>query len=198
MVSVCLVLIVLTALTGTGFGLPNPPKDGYGVEELSWKVEVFPGQAHHVLNGTIQQVYNKAMEINPGFQLKPNSAVNKREDVSPLEKREQLTNYYCNNFPFANCEPIIDGINYLSSVPGQPVNGPGPGKCGQVSCSYNSAIWWCNDNPTTYTLDGFGDIAYVASIVLQNCGVCNGLISYVAGQQFTAQDWNVIVRDGSC
>lgn len=38
-----------------------------------------------------------------------------------------------------------DGIAYLKSVTGTPVNGPGPGTCNRVSCSYNSAIYWCND-----------------------------------------------------
>ncbi|KAK9368505.1 hypothetical protein V1509DRAFT_653086 [Lipomyces kononenkoae] len=204
MVSVGLVLFVLTAFTITGFGLPNPPKDGYGVEELSWKVEVFPGQAHHVLNGTIQHVYNQVMEINPGFQLKPNSAVKKRQDasrVSPLKKRQTLTNYYCDNFPPAQCGPIADGINYLIGVSGQPVNGPGPGNCGQVSCSYDSAIWWCNDNPTTYTLASFIDIAALAQDVVNDCAYGDCLVSFaptVAGQQFTDQDWNVIVRNGIC
>ncbi|KAK9368507.1 hypothetical protein V1509DRAFT_623119 [Lipomyces kononenkoae] len=121
-----------------------------------------------------------------------------RVGVSPLQER-QLSVYYCNNYPYAKCHPIFDGINYLYGVSGQPVNGPGPGNCGQVSCSWNSAIWWCNDNPTTYALGSFGDIANLASDVVQKCSYCNaGAYFPVAGQQFTDQDWNVIVRDGSC
>jgi hypothetical protein len=27
----------------------------------------------------------------------------------------------------------------------QPKSRPGPGMCGRVSCSYQTAIWWCND-----------------------------------------------------
>lgn len=27
----------------------------------------------------------------------------------------------------------------------KPSNGPGPGRCGRVSCAYDTAIFWCND-----------------------------------------------------
>jgi hypothetical protein len=36
-------------------------------------------------------------------------------------------------------------VRYLRRVQGRPRNGPRPGNCGRVSCSYKSAIWWCND-----------------------------------------------------
>ncbi|KAK0672293.1 hypothetical protein QBC41DRAFT_353561 [Cercophora samala] len=42
--------------------------------------------------------------------------------------------------------PIEDGITYLSRLSGTAMNGPGPENCGRVSCSYNSAIIWCNNN----------------------------------------------------
>lgn len=44
---------------------------------------------------------------------------------------------------------IGDGITYLNSF-GDGYCGldDGPYKCARVSCSYNSAIWLCNDNDT--------------------------------------------------
>ena len=44
-----------------------------------------------------------------------------------------------------NGNHVNEGINYLLGVDGKPGNGPGPGNCGRVSCSYQSAIYWCND-----------------------------------------------------
>lgn len=40
---------------------------------------------------------------------------------------------------------IWEGIYYLDTFDGQPKSDPGPGMCGRVSCSYNSAIYWCNN-----------------------------------------------------
>lgn len=40
---------------------------------------------------------------------------------------------------------VKQGIEYLGTVAGTPTEGPGPGACGRVSCSYGAAIYWCND-----------------------------------------------------
>ncbi|KAG8424721.1 hypothetical protein J3458_001492 [Metarhizium acridum] len=40
---------------------------------------------------------------------------------------------------------IEEGIEYLRGLAGVPRNGPGPETCGRVSCSYQAAIWWCNN-----------------------------------------------------
>jgi hypothetical protein len=45
----------------------------------------------------------------------------------------------------ADVGAIRNGIRYLRGLNGNPTNGAGPGNCGRVSCSYDSAIWWCND-----------------------------------------------------
>jgi hypothetical protein len=45
----------------------------------------------------------------------------------------------------ANQLTILSGISYLRNV-GVPCNtGPGPGNCVRVSCSYDAAIYLCND-----------------------------------------------------
>ncbi|KAK4195720.1 hypothetical protein QBC40DRAFT_315603 [Triangularia verruculosa] len=63
---------------------------------------------------------------------------------------------------------INEGVNYLQSVPGWCNNGPGPNNCGQISCSYNSAIMWCNHNPYPYkTL--CQDFAKYARAVMTGC-----------------------------
>ncbi|KAK4172842.1 hypothetical protein QBC36DRAFT_293965 [Triangularia setosa] len=40
--------------------------------------------------------------------------------------------------------PIGIGIMYLARLSGTAKNGPGLQNCGRVSCSWNSAIIWCN------------------------------------------------------
>jgi len=50
-----------------------------------------------------------------------------------------------NQWDPADIEQIAMGIQYLSGLAGKPGNGPGPGNCGRVSCSWGASIWWCND-----------------------------------------------------
>jgi hypothetical protein len=115
----------------------EPPAPGYGVETLEWAVEVAPGQTE-LLNGTVEEVMSQASQINPRFKLKERAPVAR----SVIKRGNKI----CDNFPDkAIWWAINDGADYLRNLPGQPTNGPGPGNCGRVSCSYNSAIWWCND-----------------------------------------------------
>ncbi|KAK0663510.1 hypothetical protein QBC41DRAFT_23981 [Cercophora samala] len=65
----------------------------------------------------------------------------------------------------ADASHITDGIYYLKTVPGYCTNGAGSSNCGQISCSYNSAILWCNNNKHTYTTHCKSLAKYAQAIV---------------------------------
>lgn len=130
------------------------PLPGYEVEELVWEVEHTPGKPPAKLRGTIEEIHDQILDINPDF--KPHE-----EDTSPAVKRgdgaDALANLskrkyqvICNHFPQTDKEKVELGIEYLRKVKGRPWLGPGPGKCIRVSCGYDAAIWWCNDVSTGY------------------------------------------------
>ncbi|KAK8009285.1 hypothetical protein PG991_011836 [Apiospora marii] len=158
---------------------PEPPAPGYGVEILQWVVEVAPGQTE-TLCGTVEQVYDQALQVNPGFKL-----------LHVPSHHPEKTPYkiICDLFPNAHETGIQDGINYLRGVPGRPQNGPGPGRCGRVSCSWDSAIWWCNDNKKSRTLDSFSAIANSAQAILDQCSDRG---SDFSGQGFEPSNWNTL------
>lgn len=119
-------------------GLADAPIPGYDVVDLTWQVEVFPGHFEN-LTGTAEQVHHAARAMNPGW--KPN-----------LAKRVPLFNWskvICGagerGWHPCKVRRIEEGIEYLRGLAGVPRNGPGPETCGRVSCSYQAAIWWCNN-----------------------------------------------------
>lgn len=129
----CLVILVNGLLHATA--IPSePPAPGYGVEQISWSIEISEGQ-YLTLNGTAQEVATQAQQINPEWSPRPRDAGRQysRDFSSPA-------NLVCGNWPTANCLNIGQGINYLASIAGEPQMGPGPGNCGRVSCSYNSGM----------------------------------------------------------
>lgn len=66
--------------------------------------------------------------------------------IEPVKASEEHNTWAdCGRYDPAKAIAIWEGINHLNHVCGTPVSKPGPGICGRVSCSYNSAIWWCND-----------------------------------------------------
>lgn len=118
--------------------------------DIEWNLEVFPGQPM-ALNGTIQEAVAQAVQINPEYKTVNDS--NAARDVGKLQKRK-YTNWdgrpNCNPDPtwgWANWDWIHNGAQYLDNIHdgSRPGEGPGPGKCGRVSCAWSSAIYWCND-----------------------------------------------------
>ncbi|OAQ65141.1 hypothetical protein VFPPC_14002 [Pochonia chlamydosporia 170] len=189
-------LFPLQALAGAG----EAPLPGYKVVDLSWEVEVFPGKVEN-FTGTVEQVHHEVTTLNP--QWEP-PTINIDVESSTNEKR--YTNWNAINcgagpWGWRPCKSIKiqDGINYLRGLSGRPSNGPGPGACGRVSCSWNAAIWWCNDNRQTQTLYSWRDIADGAQLTLWKCQTGIGAQEkYVNGQAFAYDNWNVIVRKDDC
>lgn len=141
-------ILTPSQITASPFPLESRGIGGYGVEELQWQIQVFPGQPS-LLNGTIQDVVSQALSINSAFALASSSEAGVPGIHSWFDCDHSWydTQVICNKFPTANQDRIKQGIEYLLRLPAddRPTNGPGPGKCGRVSCSYNAAIWWCND-----------------------------------------------------
>ena len=112
-----------------------------------WEVEAYPGGPVIALNGTIQEVRNALIKLNPSWDIDyPDRNISRRDATIEARRDTQFNLYNCfGRWPGTNRGPIVDGIRYLRRTNGRPTEGPGPGKCSRVSCSYNAAIYWCND-----------------------------------------------------
>lgn len=136
----------------------EPPTEGYEVVVPEWEVEVTPGGPMVNLNGTVQEVHYQLTQLNPDWNeqyMTESETETAQEEVnspnpSHLSRRTDFSgaHYQCDNWPKGKTVFLQEGINYLRKVNGRPTSGPGPGKCARVSCSWNSAIWWCNDVST--------------------------------------------------
>ncbi|KAA8624187.1 hypothetical protein SMACR_09337 [Sordaria macrospora] len=79
-----------------------------------------------------------------------------------------------------------------------------PGQCDRVSCSWNAAIFWCNDDDTAKELDSFVDIADAAQVVLDTCllpEVDPKKIEYIYemfGEIHMKNKWRVILDHDKC
>ncbi|KAK3402519.1 hypothetical protein B0T20DRAFT_398457 [Sordaria brevicollis] len=182
------------------------PLDGYGIEELTWEVETTPGGPSVNITGTVEHVVEELGKINPTFvsDFGIENPDNSSAVDAPIEARAYyLKEWYCDVFGLAKLEAIQAGLVYLNGVPGKPTNGPGPGNCGRVSCSHSAAIYWCNDNTVSKTIDTFGYISGAAQTIINKCGITPqitplGVFDYVKGQVFMTDNWNVIIKYDKC
>ncbi|KAG6022886.1 hypothetical protein E4U40_004302 [Claviceps sp. LM458 group G5] len=203
-------LSLVASVSSVAIPVPDPITDLF---IPSWNVAIEPGQEEMiVVNGTVQQI-DAYMEANyPGWSAKwanftSKSAPAKRDTVTrgtrPTSQRPELMkvkSVMC-EAPLPACltGSILGGIDYLRKIRKgrHPRNGPGPRNCGKVSCSENSAIFWCNDTDQPKILDSFSDIALGAEIAAYQCGM-NGYDLTVSGQAFLFGDYSVIIGQSSC
>ncbi|KAM7210887.1 hypothetical protein V8F06_013729 [Rhypophila decipiens] len=165
------------------------PIPGYQVQEMTWNVEPFNNGTIVELNGTVQDVVAELIKINPHYL----EQVDANDDKLPVTHQQRSHTVNCNPRPGewgpADEWEIQGGIRYLRQLYGRPGASAGPGMCGRVSCSHQSAIWWCNDNPNPMELYSFGDFAQCAQEIKSGCTKPN-----TVGQNFNDGNWNCIVR----
>ncbi|KAK3488658.1 uncharacterized protein B0T23DRAFT_413815 [Neurospora hispaniola] len=198
-----------SALPASDAKSAHDPIFGYGIEDIIWEVKAHPDGPTMNVTGTIQQVYDALDKANPNFRK--DFGIDNTAD-SPVfatatesDSSYELESLVCNVFDYAQRTATTKGIEYLNNVPGTPANGPGPGNCGRVSCSYESAIYWCNDNPDVKSLDSYGSIGWAAQFVLnshnRDCATIWGELpedNGVKGRVFVKGNWNVVVRKDDC
>ncbi|KAL4773045.1 hypothetical protein BDW60DRAFT_32823 [Aspergillus nidulans var. acristatus] len=186
---------------------PRSPHPGYGVQDFTWEMDTTPGGPTVLLNGTVQEIYAELLKINPSYdgdfaetlaaaqaaaETETQTETEASTGAASLHKRLPVT---CNNYDQAITRRIREGITYLRGVSGRPTHGPGPGNCGRVSCSYNSATWWCNENTSPNTLPGFNNIADGAQVVLNHSAPTD---IYISGEEDHADKWRAVVRRSPC
>lgn len=116
-------------------------------------------QDNLTINGTIQDVLEYISVAND-----PTTTARRDETMGAVrpsvdhssQDRYKPTHHLCDieNWGRAGVAPLWDGIDYLEHVPGTPRHAPGPGECARVSCSFNSAIYWCNEVRTCILFTG--------------------------------------------
>ncbi|KAJ0344842.1 hypothetical protein CCHR01_02556 [Colletotrichum chrysophilum] len=215
-------LLPLTALAAQaatiGSTASQAPITGYSVYVPEWEVQAFPGGEIQIIGGTVEQVLDELRKINPNydedFGIGNVTESGLTDIVGPKADFEGAATV-CDGWELANTARIREGISHLDGVDGKPHRGAGPASCGRVSCSYNSAIWWCNDvsdldfnhlpsdpadkwikDTKAKELNSFREISDGALYVIKKCRV--GESTRVAGQAFHKDNWNVIVRWARC
>ncbi|KAK4211586.1 hypothetical protein QBC37DRAFT_426618 [Rhypophila decipiens] len=175
---------VLALAVNAPVGL-HAPIPGYEISEITWEVDVFNNGTLFNLTGTIEQVHADVSKMNPNSTF-VSSAIHQGK---PADAADDWT-VHCGPGAFnwlpARPGRIDDGIYHLSKVSGQPRAGPGPGACARVSCSWESAIWWCNDNLYDFALPSFTTIGDCAQMLNRDCQYIENHWDWVRGQNFVS------------
>jgi hypothetical protein len=150
-----LLLFFIMALISLATTTPTPvrtPPDLDNLDPATFKIS-HNGQ-DYILKGTIQKVVAQMDVLHPGFVANLTARINEDRSVSDrvkLDKRDMNLPPDCIPVPgwswgnAASYWILEDAVPYLKSQPNQLLAQPGPGWCTQISCNWNSGIYWCND-----------------------------------------------------
>ncbi|XDG05562.1 hypothetical protein ABKA04_005177 [Annulohypoxylon sp. FPYF3050] len=164
-------------------GLP----EGYRLTNLTWTGNITEDGPEMKFTGVdLRDIDAQILKANPNFTWpKTNST-----DVADGEA--WLT---CdpNNIWYAQAFRIEEGIQYLKDRhgTGKCTMDAGPRVCTRISCSYKSAIHWCNDNSVPIEENCMLWNHYAQNI-LDACR-SNDAANRVRGQKFSAANWNILV-----
>ncbi|QDS75894.1 hypothetical protein FKW77_002435 [Venturia effusa] len=123
----------------------------------SWDLPVDPGNSNttETYNGTIQHAMMQMNETYPGWIKKfdDHVAAQQADPLAPA-KREYLCQWdqwkmdvRCNEDPIGGrWDALGAGVRYLHGLSGKSYMRAGPHACGRISCSYDTAIFTCNEN----------------------------------------------------
>ncbi|KAI1188780.1 hypothetical protein F5B17DRAFT_451362 [Nemania serpens] len=214
--SLSLITLLLSATEGqpsrdfAAHGAPNNADKS----SITWTGRVEEGGELMSITGTdLQHIEAQIREIRPDFSWAGPGTLEAEPREFSVQGGDEDDNDNDNNdgdgdddmlcemawdSSFASVFHIRQGIDYLRKIHGDCTNGPGPGNCSRVSCSYQSGIWFCNDNPHPISVpcSAFGDRAWD---IVEKCYAHGDFpTDCVHGQAFNATGWNVYVAGADC
>lgn len=189
-----------------------------------WEVQVTPGGESVLMNGTVEYVFDELTNFDPVYTealMKDFTALG-HDRLGALERREDWRTrpYICRDYPLARVDAAWDGIRYLRTLKGKPKGSAGPSSCGQISCSWSTAIWWCNDVSDEHAnskhrpnqrifraandnckqdsekkeLESYKVIADGAQYMWDACTPWETNRYWSSGQIFSNDGWNIIIK----
>ncbi|KAK6226431.1 hypothetical protein QIS74_02478 [Colletotrichum tabaci] len=173
---------------------------GYSIFVPEWEVQAKPGGDKMILKGTVEEVLDELHGINPNYEqdfgLDLSSPTYLSQPAPAVEKRDDFrdAHFQCNVTIMADARVIADGAKYLKGVKGQPRGDPGPNSCGRVSCSWKSAIWFCNDNTHSISAGSYQMLADGTYHIMKQCTAGE----WVSGQTWHKDNWRVLVGRDKC
>ncbi|RCI14767.1 hypothetical protein L249_6914 [Ophiocordyceps polyrhachis-furcata BCC 54312] len=175
----------------------NAPIDGFSVEAVVWKADMDPANSF-ILTGTIQDVKQRLIRVNPSWTLSDNDKQTKK--TMETDKTADFPGLSCNALPSARTSAVEQAVHDLEHAHQVQLAFPTNrgNYCVTVSCVDDARVWWCSSSPITLHLpDSWKFFALKTRVVMESCAA--GDASFVSGQYSPpGAHFTVVVRGERC
>ncbi|KAI1772961.1 hypothetical protein F4818DRAFT_443846 [Hypoxylon cercidicola] len=171
----------------------NGMPDGYTLGNVTWTGNITANGPEISFTGhSFQDIEAQIRQANPNFDWPDHNVA----DLSLPNKAVDRLSCDLPQFWYADKFHVDDGIEYLRGKTGRCHIDAGPQFCSRISCSYDSAIFWCNDRDSRLSID-CNLWAQYAQDVRDAC-TTDDPSEHVKGQEFSTYDWNIIIGYSKC
>ncbi|ODA82670.1 hypothetical protein RJ55_01178 [Drechmeria coniospora] len=168
------------------------------VVPMEWQVQAFVDGPTLTLNGTVQDVERQLIAINPNY--KTADFHNRTAAGRDVERRLDFSgaDIICSKKLFGSVKSkgFNDAYARFNNMQGRPNLPPGPKVCSRISCSWDTALWLCNDMPGRMLLDTWNTVFKALNEIWRRCS--NNSNKGVGGQIFHRTNWNMIMTSDRC
>ncbi|KAG4432462.1 hypothetical protein IFR05_012052 [Cadophora sp. M221] len=194
--------VAIALLAGTVVGSPADNSvlkgnlfEGYNIEPLTYSGTVNGVQVN--TTGTVEQIFMELSAKDPKFGSQEPRSTDTELATRAKTWQECLPIPGKPDLHEADSEAISNGIGYLRRLGG--TCGVGVRTCARVSCSWDSAIFICNDNPRHIDISSNQIATYTQDLVT----ACDKYVSQYRGHAFGGRifdngGWQVVVLREPC
>ncbi|KAK7976769.1 hypothetical protein PG989_015232 [Apiospora arundinis] len=146
--------------------------DDQGVRPIQWKLAIEEGGPIMEFNGSLQEVEKQIQAIKADFKFTPIESPNNTVALNELDTTRMCLPMDQQAAAAYRTQQNIDYLRGLGDTKCGDNGGSDGQSCGQISCSWGSAIKWCNMGANYYETK-CSDFADYAQDILNNCQSSN-------------------------
>ncbi|KAI1759099.1 hypothetical protein GGR53DRAFT_471679 [Hypoxylon sp. FL1150] len=178
------------AAAASGPNTYNEIPDGYRLGNVTWVGNITANGPEVSFTGaSFPEIEAQIRQDNSNFTWPEETT-----DMSLPDKIVDHLSCYLPQFYFARKYYVDQGIEYLKGITGRcHIDAK---VCSRISCSYDSGIFFCNDNDKPLQVN-CGRWPQYAQDIVNKC-TTDDPSEHVKGQQFSDDNWNVIVGYSKC
>ncbi|UNI13314.1 hypothetical protein JDV02_000071 [Purpureocillium takamizusanense] len=173
--------------------------DGVRWAPLTWDAQAFPNGPRLTLRGTVQEVYDQLLAVNPDWDT--DFALNATSESPTNEKRDGTfagAVVICNESKYGvpPYKTVVNAMNKFNNRAGPgPILPPGPNVCSDVYYDSEMTVVVCNNQSVEKKLESYSEVTSGLQAIRAYCLKLVMMEPYfLGGEAFNSANWSITLK----